>query len=147
MLETMKTKPIQSPDSAAVSSAEPPEIDVEVPAKPKRRRFTAKYKLRVLDEVDAAGPGEQGAILRREGLYSSHISEWRAARREGALGGLSKRRGRKVNPNRAAEKKIAQLERELARTQEALRKAHLILEVQGKVAGLLGLNFDHEKTS
>ncbi len=143
----MKKKPIQSQDSAAFASPEVSQVDVEVPAKPKRRRFTAAYKLRILDEVAAAGPGEQGAILRREGLYSSHICEWRAARRGGALSALEKRRGRKVNPNRAAEKRIAQLERELARSQEALRKAHLILDVQGKVAGLLGLNFNHEKNS
>ncbi len=147
MLETMKENPIQSSDSATIDSAETSQVDVEVAAKPKRRTFTAAYKLRVLDEVDAAGPGEQGAILRREGLYSSHISEWRAARRRGALGALQKKRGRKADPNRAAHKRIAQLERELARSQEALRKAHLILEVQGKVAGLLGLNFDHEKNS
>ncbi len=145
MLETMKENPIQSSDSATIDSAEASQVDVEVAAKPKRRTFTAAYKLRVLDEVDAAGPGEQGAILRREGLYSSHISEWRAARRRGALGALQKKRGRKADPNRAAHKRIAQLERELARAQEALRKAHLILEVQGKVAGLLGFNLKDGK--
>ena len=147
MLETMKEKPIQSQDSGEFAPTGTPQVNVEVPARPTRRRFTAAYKLRILDEVDAAGPGEQGAILRREGLYSSHISDWRAARRKGALGALEKKRGRKADPNRAAEKRIAQLERELARSQEALRKAHLILDVQGKVAGLLGLNFDHEKNS
>jgi transposase len=146
-LETMKEEPIQGQDSEALAPTETFQVDVEVPAKPTRRRFTAAYKLRILDEVDAAGPGEQGAILRREGLYTSHISDWRAAGRKGALGALEKRRGRKADPNRSAEKRIAQLERELARSQEALRKAHLILDVQGKVAGLLGLNFDHEKNS
>lgn len=147
MLETMKDKLIQSQKSATISGAESSQIDVEVPAKPKRRRFKAEYKLRILNEVEAAERGEVGAILRREGLYSSQISEWRAAQRRAALGGLEKKRGRKVDPNRAAQKKITQLEHELARTQEALRKAHLILEMQGKVAGLLGLNFDHGKNS
>lgn len=147
MLETMKKKPIQSPDSATSPSLETPPIDIEVPEKPKRRRFSAAYKLRILEEVDAAASGDQGAILRREGLYTSHISDWRTARRAGALGALEKKRGRKRDPNRVAEKRIAQLERELARTQEELRKARLILDVQGKVAGLLGLNFDHDKSS
>lgn len=147
MLETMKEKPIPSQDSATLASSETPRVDVEVAAKPRRRRFTAEYKLRILDELDAAEPGQRGAILRREGLYSSSISEWRAARRRGALGGLQKKRGRKADPNRAARKRITQLERELARTQEELRKARLILDVQGKVAGLLGLNFDNEKNS
>jgi hypothetical protein len=58
----------------------PDPVDAEVPAKPQRRTFTAKYKLRILAELDAAGRGEQGAILRREGVYSSHIASWRAAR-------------------------------------------------------------------
>ena len=143
----MKKKPIQSQDSAALAPSETIPIDVEVPEKPKRRRFTAVYKLRILEELDAASPGQQGAILRREGLYSSHISDWRMARKAGALGALAKKRGRKRDPSRAAQKRIAQLERELARTQEELRKARLILDVQGKVAGLLGLNFDHDKSS
>ena len=146
-METMKEKPIQSQNSTTDALPETPRVDIEVPEKPKRRRFTAAYKLRVLEEVDAASPGEQGAILRREGLYTSHIADWRTARREGALDGLEKKRGRKPDPNRAAEKRIAQLERELAKTREELRKAHLILDVQGKVAGLLGLNFDHGKNS
>jgi len=143
----MQEKPIQSQDATTDALPETPRVDIEVPEKPKRRRFTAAYKLRVLEEVDAASPGEQGAILRREGLYTSHIADWRTARRQGALGGLEKKRGRKPDPNRAAEKRIAQLERELAKTREELRKAHLILDVQGKVAGLLGLNFDHGKSS
>lgn len=147
MLETMKDQPIQSQDSASDALPETPRVDIEVPEKPKRRRFTAAYKLRILEEVDAAEPGELGAILRREGLYSSHISDWRMARRAGALSGLQKKRGRKPDPNKAAKKRIADLERELAKTREELRKARLILEVQGKVAGLLGLNFDHGKNS
>lgn len=146
-METMKEKPIQSQNSTTDALPETPRVDIEVPEKPKRRRFTAAYKLRVLEEVDAASPGEQGAILRREGLYTSHIADWRTARRDGALDGLEKKRGRKPDPNRAAEKRIAQLERELAKTREELRKAHLILDVQGKVAGLLGLNFDRGKSS
>jgi len=134
MLETMKKKPIQSQDSATLMPSQTPQIDIKVPEKPKRRRFTAAYTLRILEEIDAASPGEPGATLRREGLYSSHISDWRMARRAGALSGLQKKRGRKPDPNRAVQKRIAQLERQLAKTQGELRKAHLILDVQGKVA-------------
>jgi len=122
-------------------------VDAEVPAKPQRRTFTAKYKLRILAELDAAGRGEQGAILRREGIYSSHIASWRAARKQGMLGAFTKKRGRKKDPDAAAQRQIARLERELEHTKEELRKAHLIMEVQGKVAGLLGLNFDSGKNS
>jgi hypothetical protein len=125
----------------------PDPVDADVPAKPQRRTFTAKYKLGILAELDAAGRGEQGAILRREGVYSSHIASWRAARQQGMLGALSKKRGRKKDPDAAAQRQIAQLKRELEHTKEELRKAHLIMEVQGKVAGLLGLNFDSGKNS
>ena len=121
--------------------------DPEVPAKPRRRRFSAEYKLRVLEELDRADPGGQGAILRREGLYSSHVTEWRRARRRGALNTLSVKRGRKPKPADGQAKKIAKLERELAKTREELRKAHLILEVQGKVAGLLGFDLQSGKDS
>ena len=71
--------------------------DPEVPEKPKRRRFTAEYKLRILEEADGASEaGEIGALLRREGLYSSHLTNWRRQRREGTLAGLSRRRGRSL---------------------------------------------------
>ncbi len=137
-----------SPDTSASDAGAPGERpDPEVPAKPRRRRFSAEYKLRVLEEIDRAGPGEQGAILRREGLYSSHLTEWRRARRRGALGSLAVKRGRKPKPVDAQSKQIAKLERELARTREDLRKAHLILEVQGKVAGLLGIDLQGGKDS
>ena len=121
--------------------------DPEVPAKASRRRFSAEYKLRVLEELDRAEPGGQGAILRREGLYTSHITEWRRARRAGALSTLSTKRGRKPKPVDHRDKQIGKLERENARLQEELRKAHLILEVQGKVAGLLGIDLQSGKDS
>jgi transposase-like protein len=150
MLRMLETA---SPEGAEERSDEDPageavrRPDPEVPAKPKRRTFTAEYKLRVLEEIDRAAPGEQGTILRREGLYSSHLAEWRKARRQGALGSLSKKRGRKPKPAEASAKRIAKLERDNARLQEELRKAHLILEVQGKVAGLLGIDLQGGKDS
>ncbi len=80
-------------------------------------------------------------------MYSSHLAAWRKARREGSLAGLSKRRGRKPKPVNPLAKKVQKLERENERLHEDLRKAHLILDVQGKVAGLLGLSFDDGKSS
>ena len=93
--------------------------DPEVPERARRRTFTAAYKLEVLAAYDAAGPGEKGAILRREGLYSSLISEWRRARDAGALAGLKQPRGRPATDPRDAQiarlrKEKAQLEKELA---------------------------------
>ncbi len=116
-------------------------------AKPTRRTFTAEYKLRILEEVDLATPGDIGAILRREGLYSSHLTAWRRARRTGALRRLGRKRGRKAKSGNPLAKKVEQLEKELSRTREALRKAELILEVQGKVAGLLGFNLEDGRNS
>jgi len=134
-------EPIEE-EAAAIAVPDP-----EVAAKPTRRRFSAGYKLRILQEIDRAGPGGTGAILRREGLYSSHLSEWRKARDAVALGALSKKRGRKAKPVNPLEKKVKQLERELAGTQEKLRKAELILDVQGKVSQLLGIDLESGKDS
>ena len=105
--------------------------------KPKRGQHTAEYKLRILRELDeSTGKGEVGAILRREGLYSSLISKWREQREQGSLNGLSgQRRGPKVNPNAA---ELARLQRENKRLREQLERAELIIEVQKKVARLMG---------
>lgn len=123
--------------------------DPEVPAKAMRRRFSAQYKLRIVEQADACSqPGELGALLRREGLYSSHLTAWRKAKREGALQALAARkRGRKPAAGNPLEPEVRRLERQVARLEEDLRKAHVILEVQGKVAGLLGLSFATERNS
>ena len=116
--------------------------DPEVVDKPIRRRFAASYKLRVVEEADRCRePGEIGRLLRREGLYTSHLAAWRKAARTGSLKGLSKKRGhkRKRNP---LEEKVRKLERENTRLEKELQKAHLIIDVQGKVAGLLGLSLE-----
>ena len=86
-------------------------------------------------------PGEVGRLLRREGLYSSHLTTWRKAAHSGSLKALSKKRGRKPERN-PLEEKVRKLERRNARLEEELRKAHLIIDVQGKVAGLLGLSLE-----
>ena len=115
--------------------------DPEVPEKPQRRRFTAEYKVRILREADAcAEPGEMGALLRREGLYSSHLTEWRRQREQGALAGLTpKMRGRRgVSPHPLA-RRVSELEREKTRLQHRLQQAEAIIEVQKKVSELLGI--------
>jgi transposase len=124
-----------------------PTPDPEVAAKPRRRRFTAEYRLRILEEVDrCTEPGGVGQLLRREGLYSSHLTAWRKARRNGALRGLaSKKRGAKArNP---LEPKVRALETKVARLEKELHKAHTILDVQEKVAGLLGFDLESGKNS
>jgi transposase len=110
----------------------------EVVAKAKRQQHPAEYKLRILREVDECkGSGEVGALLRREGLYSSLVSKWREQRERGSLTGLSgHRRGPKVDPQ---EVELARLQRENKRLQEKLQRAELIIDVQKKVARLLGV--------
>lgn len=118
--------------------AAPPRVDAEVAAKPKRRQFTAEYKKRILAEADAATqPGAIGALLRREGLYSSHLTTWRQERAAGIAQAFSKKRGPKPRRNAMADEN-AQLRRQNERLTEQLRKAELIIEVQKKVAALLG---------
>ncbi len=122
------------------SAAAPP--DPEVVDKPSRRRFAPSYKLRIVEEADrCTEAGAVGRLLRREGLYSSHLTTWRKAARSGSLKALSKRRGRKPERN-PLEEEVRKLERKNARLEEELRKAHLIIDVQGKVAGLLGLSLE-----
>ncbi len=108
--------------------------DPEVTAKAKRRRFTAAYKLRVLREADALkDTGGVGELLRREGLYSSHLSKWRSERDRGALDGLApKKRGRKPNPDKAILDENRRLERENARLARKLAQAEAIIEIQKK---------------
>jgi transposase len=108
----------------------------EVVAKAKRRQYTAEYKLRILREVDACEElGEIGALLRREGIYSSSLSNWRRQRERGELDGLSpQKRGPKPDPQAV---ELAKLKRENERLRERLRKAELIIEVQKKVAQML----------
>lgn len=109
------------------------EADPEVLPKAERRQFSADYKLRVLAEADRCSePGEIGALLRREGLYSSHLSKWRQQRERGALG---QQRGRKADPQTA---ELKRLQRENERLRSRLERAEHIIEVQKKLAELLG---------
>ena len=121
----------------------------EVSEKPARRRFTAEYKLRILAEADRCTKlGQIGEVLRREGLYSSHLTNWRKQRDEGVLSGLKpKRRGRKAKPNNPLADEVAQLQRKNRRLKEKLRQAELIIDVQKKVSEMLNIplkNLDGE---
>jgi transposase len=118
----------------------------EVAPRPCRRTFTAEYKLRIVAEADACDKrsGEIGALLRREGLYHSHLEKWRRLRREGSLQSLaSRKRGPKSDPQAA---EIAQLRRENERLQARLKQAEAILEVQKKLSALLGLTENDEQS-
>ncbi len=124
----------QSPFPATSVSA-PAGADTEVVARPERRRFSAEYKLRILREADQCTSGELGALLRREGLYSSHLTTWRRQREAGQLAGLTaKKRGRKVD--RPA-RELAQVKRENARLQFQFQRAELIIDAQKKLLVLL----------
>jgi transposase-like protein len=135
--------PPPSPESANEVRAEsPPAPPAEVVERPQRRQFTAEYKARILREVEQAlASGKQGAVgalLRREGLFSSLISSWRAARDRGELAGLSpKKRGRKPTRNPLASE-VERLQRQNARLEQELEKARIVIAVQKKVALLLG---------
>jgi transposase len=115
--------------------------DPEVAERAARRRFTAEYKLQVLREADAcAVPGELGALLRREGLYSSHLTTWRRQREEGTLAALApKKRGRPGAPAAPLARRVAELERDKARLERRLKQAETIIEVQKKVSEILGI--------
>jgi hypothetical protein len=121
--------------------------DVQVSAG-RRRRFTAKYKLEILKKADAAvnTPGAVGALLRANGLYSSHLTEWRQARERGELAALQpKRRGRKANVVDPRDRRIAELERENQRLQARAERAEALVDLQKKVAALLGRPLESEK--
>ena len=126
--------------ATGVSPAGAPEgvPDPAVEAKPQRRRFTAEYKLRILREVDRAKePGEVGAILRREGLYSSLLSVWRRDRDRVAKAGLaSRKRGPKA---KTVDPRIKQLERENAKLRRRNQRVELMLEIQKKASEMLGI--------
>ena len=116
-------------------------LDPEVPEKPRRRRFTAEYKLSIVTEADGCtNSGEVGALLRREGLYSSHLSTWRRQRDEGQLQALSpKKRGRRARGNDPLAAELAQVRREKAAVERKLKQAELIIGIQKKACEMLGI--------
>lgn len=127
-----------SPGDAA--SGKPPAPDPEVPSKRLRRRFSATYKRRILEQVDGCGPGRIAALLRREGLYSSHLTTWKHQRQTGEAAGLEPRkRGRKAVVRNALTGENEKLRRDNDRLQKRLRQAETIIGVQKKLCELLGL--------
>ena len=136
----------RSGEAANAAGVAPPTLrplvpDSEVVARPVRRRFTAEYKRSILDQADAAqDSGAIGALLRREGLYSSHLGTWRRQRKQGELDALTaKKRGPKVVVSPLV-KQNRELQATNARLTKKLKNAELIIEVQKKVAGAPGLN-------
>ncbi len=123
-----------------------PGTEIEVVAKAQRRRFTAEYKRRIVREADrCTTPGAIGALLRREGLYSSYLTTWRAARDRGELEGLApKPRGPKVVAPDPRDKKIAEQEREIGKWRKRAERAEALVEVPKKVAAWLGTPLDGE---
>ena len=114
--------------------------DVQVAAKPRRRTYPAEYKRRILKEADACtAPGAIGALLRREGLYSSHLVVWRRARGRGELAALApKKRGRKPTPVDPRDRKLAELERQLVQMTGRAERAEALVDAQKNLAALLG---------
>ena len=128
------------PERSGETATEAPRPDPEVSEKAKRRHFSAQYKLRVLEQADACQkPGEIGALLRREGLYSSQLAEWRRARREGSLKALAKSRGPKGRRRDPVAAENEQLRKENARLRRRLAQAEMVLEVQKKASEILGI--------
>jgi transposase len=121
----------------------------EVTEKAKRRAFTVEYKRKIVKEAEACkGPGEIGALLRREGLYSSHLTTWRQARDRGELapGAAAKKRGPKATAPDPRDKRIADMERQIAKLTTRAERAEAIAEIQKKLAALFGRPFPSEES-
>jgi transposase len=134
MTVTVLDRAVVAGEAGPVNGERRERPDPEVPEKARRRTFTAQYKLDVVAEYDAAPAGEKGAVLRREGLYSSHVIEWRRARDAGALAG-SRPRGRPAADPRDVQ--IARLQKEKAKLEQELAKARFVVDVQAKLQALL----------
>ncbi len=131
---------LEVPERSGGPSNKASRPDPEVLEKAKRRRFSAEYKLRVLEEADACRePGEVSALLRREGLYSSHLADWRRAQRKGMLEALAKRRGPKGRRRDPVARENEQLHKENARLRRRLEQAEMVLEIQKKASEILGI--------
>jgi transposase len=135
MTVTVLSRAVVAGDAGGVTGKPQERPDPEVPERARRRSFTVQYKLDVVAEYDAAPAGKKGAVLRREGLYSSHVIEWRRARDAGALAGPARRRGRRAADPRDAQ--IARLQKEKAKLEQELAKARFVVDVQSKLQALL----------
>jgi len=131
--------------TAKIPNFSPP--DSEVTGKKPRRKFTAKYKLRMLKKADACTePGQLGFLLRQEGLYSSNLITWRKQRDEGLLIAMSpKKRGRKAQPKNSLAPEVARLQKENQRLKNKLKQAELIIDAQKKISEILGIAQNHDE--
>lgn len=122
--------------------------DPEVPERAQRRHYSAEYKLAILKEADACRePGELGALLRREGIYFSHVKSWRRQREMGALSGLApKKRGPKARPTNPLARRVVELERQNRKLLNRLQEAQIIIEFQKKIAEVLGIPLKKPET-
>lgn len=119
----------------------------EVLEKAQRRIYTAEYKLRILQETDTCSEGQIGAILRREGLYSSHLTTWRRQRQAGQLAALSdNKRGRKPTPTNPLSAEVERLRRENERLSQRLQQAELIIGIQKKASAILNITLEMNNT-
>src|SRR5450631_709069 len=132
MTVTVLDRALVAGDAGGMTGERQERPDPEVPGRARRRTFTAQYKLDVVAEYDAAPTGEKGAVLRREGLYSSHIIEWRRARDAGVLAAPARPRGRPSADPRDAQ--ISRLQKENQQLGQELAKARFVVEVQSKLA-------------
>jgi transposase-like protein len=130
-----------SSQASSSQTSSSPLPNPEVSSKPVRRRFTAAYKLSILQEADrCTKPGQIGALLRREGLYSSHLTSWRRQRRAGTLAALAPgKRGPKAETRNPLASENDKLRRENERLQKRLKQAEIIIEFQKKVSEILGI--------
>ncbi len=120
-----------------------PRPDPEVAAKATRRRFSARYKLQILEQTDGCESGEVGALLRREGLYWSNLQTWRRQREHGTLQALTPRkRGRKAKPVNPLDHQLRQVQAENRKLKRKLEKAEIMLDIQKKVSHLLGISLE-----
>ena len=134
-----------APSAAEFSNLSPP--DPEVTGKRPHRRFTAKYKLRMLKKADACTePGQLGIFLRQEGLYSSNLTTWQKQRDDGLLIAMSpKKRGRKAQPKNPLGLEVARLQKENQRLKNKLKQAELIIDAQKKISEILGIAQNHDE--
>ena len=149
--EGERSEPDQSGGASGAAAAPPEGLmgrvpDPEVTGRAARRRFTAEYKRRILRAADACSRGEQGALLRREGLYSSLLNEWRRQRERGEIAALApKKRGRKGKTPHPLEIENQQLRKEIDRLRRRLQRTETILEIQKKASELLGIPLNSPK--
>jgi len=149
-MERLETKGTEAPSAAegarsATAEALGASAAVEVVAKARRRQFSAAYKARILREAEACrATGQIGALLRREGLYSSHLVEWRRLRARGALEALAaKKRGRKPARD-ARDRELTRLSQENARLRRKLAQAEAVIEIQKKLSTILGIPLESD---